>query len=389
MSEGTGTAPGGPLAGVRVIEIASIGPGPFGCMLLADMGADVIRVSRPQPATSPSFQRSDLTNRGKRSIVLDLKHDAGLRVARDLIRAADVLVEGFRPGVMERLGLGPEESLHDNPRLVYGRMTGWGQSGPLAQRAGHDINYISLTGALWASGRREERPVPALNLVGDYGGGAMFLVFGIVSALYERERSNRGQVVDAAMVDGVAALTTSHHALRHGGLWADQRGRNLLDSGAAFYEVYECADGKFVSVGAIEPEFYAELVRLTGFRAGRTDAERFARGSGDEEKLEWAALFKTRTRDEWAALAFSADACLAPVLDWAEAPAHPQLRARGTFIEPGGVTQPAPAPRFSRSRAEVRARPPVNGEHANEILAEAGLADDAIGALRAIGAIGD
>jgi alpha-methylacyl-CoA racemase len=389
MSDDTGTEPGGPLAGVRVIEIATIGPGPFGCMLLADMGADVIRIGRPQPATSPSFQKSDLTNRGKRSITLDLKHQRGVAVARDLIRTADVLVEGFRPGVMERLGLGPAECLRDNPRLVYGRMTGWGQSGPLAHRAGHDINYISLTGALWASGRREERPVPALNLVGDYGGGAMFLVVGIVSALYERERSNCGQVVDAAMVDGVAALTTSHHALRHSGLWADQRGRNLLDSGAAFYEVYECADGKFISVGAIEPQFYAELVRVTGFRAGRPDEERFTRGSVDEEKQEWAALFKTKTRDEWAALAFAADACLTPVLDWAEAAAHPQLRARGTFVEPGGVTQPAPAPRFSRSRAEIRACPPANGEHTNEILAEAGLSRDAIDKLRASGALGN
>jgi alpha-methylacyl-CoA racemase len=265
-------------------------------------------------------------------------------------------------------------------------MTGWGQEGPLAHRAGHDINYISLTGALWASGRRDERPVPALNLLGDYGGGSMFLVLGIVSALYERERSHRGQVVDAAMLDGVAALTTSHHAMRHAGLWADERGRNLLDSGAPFYEVYECADGRYISVGAIEPEFYAELVRLTGFRAGRPDEERFARsasGAGWEREL-----FKTRTRDEWAELAFSADVCLTPVLDWAEAPRHPQLRARGTFTRRDGAAQPAPAPRFSRSQPCIRREPPAPGERGDEVLAELGLSRDAIDALAASGALG-
>jgi alpha-methylacyl-CoA racemase len=381
--------PGGPLTGVRVVEMAAIGPAPFACMLLADLGADVVRIDRPLAA---GLGKSDLVNRGKRSVTLDLKNDRGLGIARDLIRAADVLVEGFRPGVMERLGLGPGEALKENPGLVYGRMTGWGQQGPLAHRAGHDINYISLTGALWASGRRDERPVPALNLLGDYGGGSMFLVLGIVSALYEREHSHRGQVVDAAMLDGVAALTTSHHAMRHAGLWADKRGRNLLDSGAPFYEVYECADGRYISVGAIEPEFYAELVRLTGFRAGRPDGERFARNSGgagwEEEKREWAALFKTRTRDEWAGLAFSADACLTPVLDWAEAPGHPQMRARGTFTGGDGATQPAPAPRFSRSQPRIRREPPAPGEHNDEVLAELGLSREAIGELAATGALG-
>jgi alpha-methylacyl-CoA racemase len=363
----------GPLSGVRVVELAGIGPGPFAGMLLADLGADVVRVDRPVADPVPEAYRLDVVNRGKRSIALDLKSPADLETARRLIGDADVLIEGFRPGVMERLGLGPEDCAELNPRLVYGRMTGWGQDGPLAHRAGHDIDYIAVTGALWAIGREDERPTPPLNLLGDYAGGSMFLVVGVLAALQERITSGRGQVVDAAMVDGTAVLTTMFTAVRATGFWIDQRASNFLDTGAPHYEVYECADGKWLAVGALEPKFYAELVRLTGFREGLPDDVRFrqdGRETAAAAKQEWTALFLTRTRDEWTTLLQDTDACAAPVLDWVEAHAHPHLAARGTFTEAGGIVQPAPAPRFSRSDIPLRRPPPYPGEHTDEVVSE-------------------
>jgi alpha-methylacyl-CoA racemase len=362
----------GPLTGLRVVEMAGIGPGPYAAMLLADMGADVIRVDRPGGVADPSAAARDLVNRGKRSVALDLKTEDGVAAVRRLLADADVVIEGFRPGVMERLGLGPAECLELNPRLVFARMTGFGQSGPLAPVAGHDLGYIALTGALWATGRPDERPVPALNLVGDYGGGSMFCVFGIMCALFERMSSGQGQVVDAAMVDGVASLTTMFSALRAMGVWRDERGVNLLDTGAPFYEVYECADGKFLAVAPLEPQFYAELVRRTGFRSEADETARLSQGSPAtwaDDKAEWAALFATKTRDEWAALLADSDACVQPVLDWNEAQAHPHLVARETFVDVAGIPQPAPAPRFSRTPGSVRGPAPYAGQHNDEVLA--------------------
>jgi alpha-methylacyl-CoA racemase len=356
----------GPLVGLRVVEMAGIGPAPFACMLLADLGADVVRIDRASntPRATDNAPH-DVVNRGKRSVALDLKADDGLAAARRLIAGADILVEGFRPGVMERLGLGPDECLAANPRLVFGRMTGWGQEGPLAQYAGHDVNYMALTGALWATGRVDEKPVFALNLVGDYAGGSMFLVMGLLSALWERNTSGRGQVVDAAMVDGVSVLTSMFTSLRAMGMWRDERGVNLLDTGAPFYEVYECADGKFLSVGALEAQFYAELARRTGLPADQPGPGEWA-----ERKPDFVALFKTKTRDEWAALLAESDSCAQPVLDWNEAARHPHLAARGTLVERDGVTQPAPAPRFNRTPAQIDAPPPAIGQHTDDVLRE-------------------
>ena len=373
---------GGPLAGVRVVELAGIGPGPFAAMLLADLGADVVRIDRAGPV-SEAAARADVVNRGKRSLAVDLKSDAGRDVVLRLVETADVLLEGFRPGVAERLGLGPGDCAVRNRRLVYGRMTGFGQDGPLSRVAGHDIGYIALTGALWGSGRAEERPAPPLNLLGDYAGGSMFLVMGVLAAVLEARTSGQGQVVDAAMVDGTSVLTTMFSALTAMGVWdPTRRGSNLLDTGAPFYEVYECADGRFISVGALEPQFYAELVRRTGFRDGEPD--RFAQpGPADWEahEQEWTALWRTRTRDEWAELLSSTDACVQPVLDWAEARDHPHLRARGTHVELDGIVQPAPAPRLSRTPGGVARRPPVPGEHTAELATELGLSDHDLQAL--------
>jgi alpha-methylacyl-CoA racemase len=369
----TSPPPSGPLHGVRVVELAGIGPGPFAGMLLADLGADVVRVDRPSPAADHDAARRDVVNRGKRSLAADLKSPDDLDTVRRLVASADVLIEGFRPGVTERLGLGPQECVAANPRLVYGRMTGWGQDGPLAKYAGHDIDYIALTGALWAIGRRDERPTAPLNLLGDYAGGSMFLVLGVLAALQERSTSGRGQVVDAAMVDGVSVLTTMFTSLRAMGVWADERGANFLDTGAPHYDVYECADGKFLAIGALEPQFYAELVRRSGFRADLPDDDRMRQDPADRwpaGKQEWAALIRTRPRDEWAALLSESDACAQPVLDWTEAPTHPHLASRGTFVERDGITQPAPAPRFGRTPAALRLPPPWPGEHTAEILAE-------------------
>ncbi|MGC4896658.1 CaiB/BaiF CoA transferase family protein [Micromonospora sp. DT31] len=383
----------GPLTGVRVIELAGIGPGPFAAMMLADLGADVVRVDRAGGGGFGSFP-GDLLNRNRRSIAVDLKQAAGRDLVLALVTDADALVEGFRPGVTERLGLGPDDCLAANRRLVYGRMTGWGQDGPLAQRAGHDIDYLALTGALHGVGRAGERPVPPMNLLGDFGGGAMMLALGVVSALYAVRAGASGQVVDAAIVDGVSLLATQIHALRGVGLWQDRRGVNLLDGGAPFYDTYECADGRYVAVGALEPQFYAELVRRTGFRPdpdGATDQDDMDRNdpaNWPALRAAWARLFRTHTRDEWTELLADTDACVAPVLDWAEAPEHPHLRAREVFVAPDGVRQPAPAPRFSATPTAVRRPPPGPGEHTDEVLAEAGVDADRIAALRDAGVIG-
>jgi alpha-methylacyl-CoA racemase len=374
----------GPLTGVRIVEVAGIGPGPFCAMMLADMGADVIRVDRPAPPppAGGAPPRADVLNRGRRSIAVDLKTDEGVEVVLALAERADGLLEGFRPGVAERLGIGPEPCLARNGRLVYGRMTGWGQDGPYSATAGHDINYIALAGALWPIGRRGESPVPPLNLIGDFGGGGMLLAFGLACALFEAQRSGRGQVVDAAMVDGSAVLTTMIHGFRASGEWLDERESNLIDGGAHFYGVYETADGGWISLGAIEPQFYAELLRLLGLDPGRLPAQ--------NDRAAWPALrrrlegiFRTRTRDEWCRLLEGTDTCFAPVLSLEEAPRHPHNTARSTFIEVAGVVQPAPAPRYSRTPAAVQRPPARPGEHTAEILEELGLARDHLSRRRA------
>jgi alpha-methylacyl-CoA racemase len=381
----------GPLTGTTVVELAGIGPGPFAAMLLADLGADVIRVDRVAPAgLQLGAMRHDVVNRGKRSLAVDLKDPQARDLVLDLVANADILVEGYRPGVAERLGLGPADCLARNPRLVYARMTGWGQEGPLAPRAGHDATYLALTGVLWATGRTDQAPTTALNLVGDYAGGSMFLVMGALAALLEARSSGLGQVVDAAMVDGASVLTTMFSALATSGVWdMDRRGGNMLDSGAPYYEVYECADGKWVAVGALEAQFYAELVTLTGFREG--DETRLFQPGPDQwaaHKVEWAALWRTRTRDEWAELLGDTDACVQPVLDWHERLSHPHLVARGTYVELDGITQPAPAPRLSRTPLGIGGPPPSPGEHTRQIAKELGVPDDVLQALIDKGAVG-
>jgi alpha-methylacyl-CoA racemase len=373
----------GPLAGVRVIEIAGIGPGPFAAMLLSDLGADVVRVDRAQAATGAVAgpPPGDLLNRGRRSVGVDLKNPRGVETVLRLVESADVLLEGFRPGVMERLGLGPEPCLARNPRLVYGRMTGWGQEGPLSQAAGHDINYIALAGALHPIGRSGEKPLPPLNLVGDFGGGGLMLAFGVVCALVERGRSGRGQVIDAAMVDGAAVLMTMMHGFRHLGVWTDERGTNLLDTGAHFYETYETKDGRYVAIGSIEPQFYAELLRLTGLE-GEALPRQMDRSQWPALKERFAAVFRTRTRDEWCELMEGSDVCFAPVLSMGEAYEHPHNVARRTFVEVAGKLQPAPAPRFSRTPAAISGPPAHIGEHTDTVLRERGFSDAEIASLR-------
>ena len=378
----------GPLQGIRVVEIAGIGPGPFAAMMLADMGADVLRVDRAQSVRSPvgGGANWDLLNRGRRSVGVDLKNADGVEAVLRLVEQADALVEGFRPGVAERLGIGPDDCLARNPKLVYGRMTGWGQDGPYAPAAGHDINYIALAGALHPIGRAGEAPVPPLNLVGDFGGGGLMLAYGVVCALLETARSGQGQVVDAAMVDGAAVLTTMFHAMLGAGLWTEERGRNLLDTGAHFYDTYECADGEYVSIGSIEPQFYAELRRLAGLDAAAFDAQ-LDRAQWPELKERVAEVFKTKTRDEWCALMEGTDVCFAPVLSLSEATTHPHNVARGTFTEVEGVVQPAPAPRFSRTPGEIASPPAWPGQHTDEALADWGFSADDITKLRETGAV--
>jgi len=346
---GTAARASGPLRGLRVVEFAGIGPGPFAAMLLADMGADVIRIVRQGAAADDA----DIVHRSRRTVPLDLKSTEGREGALALLAAADALIEGFRPGVMERLGLGPAEVAAHNRRLVYGRMTGWGQTGPLAQVAGHDINYIALAGALGSIGPADRPPVPPLNLVGDYGGGALYLVVGMLAALREAERSGHGQVVDCAMCDGAASMLSLFWTLHARGNWSGGRGANFLDGGAHYYGTYECADGRFVAIGAIEPQFYATLLRLLGIADPDFAAqEDRARWPGLQDKLRH--LFRQRTRAEWCALLEGTEACFAPVLGLTEAPEHPHLAARGTFVDLDGARQPAPAPRFSRTPSVAR-----------------------------------
>lgn len=378
----------GPLKGYRVVELAGIGPGPFAGMMLADMGAEVLRVDRAagvRDGASPPL--ADVLGRGRRSVGVDLKQPDGREVVLRLVESADALIEGFRPGVTERLGLGPEDCTARNPRLVYGRMTGWGQDGPYANAAGHDINYIALSGTLGMIGRKGEAPVPPLNLVGDFGGGGMLLAFGIVCAMLEATRSGQGQVIDAAMVDGAALLAAMMHGFRTTGMW-QERGTNLLDTGAFFYEVYETADGRYVSLGSIEPQFYAQMAELTGLTDGSGAApEQNDRASWPSLKQRMAELIKTKTRDEWCELMEGTDACFAPVLEPGEAPSHPHNRHRGTFIDIEGVTQPGPAPRFSRTVPEVERPPARAGQHTDEALGDWGFTGDEIAKLREVGAV--
>jgi alpha-methylacyl-CoA racemase len=378
----------GPLHGLRVVELASIGPGPMCAMLLADLGADVIRIDRLEPSGLgvPMNQRFDVNARSRRSAALDLKSAAGRDAVLRIVERADVLIEGFRPGVAERLGLGPADCQARNPRLVYGRMTGFGQTGPLAHAAGHDLNYIALTGALDAIGPAGGAPVPPLNLVGDYGGGALYLAFGLMAALFERQSSGRGQVVDAAMVDGAASLMSMFHGMLAAGGWPGRRGENLLDGGAPFYGVYETADGKHVSIGSLEPKFYAEMVKRLGLD------ERFLRLQGDTS--QWPALreaiaaaVRTRTRDEWSALLEGTDVCFAPVLALGEVHQHPHAVARGTYVEVAGVVQPGPAPRFDRSVPDHPRPAPAVGAHTAEVLAECGFDEADMDSLRSAGVI--
>jgi alpha-methylacyl-CoA racemase len=378
----------GPLAGVKIVEIAGIGPGPFCAMMLADMGADVIRVDRAGSVRGgdPNVPPGDLINRGRRSIGVDLKSPEGVETVLRLVERSDGLIEGFRPGVAERLGIGPDDCLARNPALAYGRMTGWGQDGPYAPTAGHDINYIALAGALESMGRKGEAPVPPLNLVGDFGGGGMYLAFGLVCAILEARGSGEGQVVDAAMVDGAASLMTFFHGFRAMGIWNDERGTNLLDTGAHFYDVFECSDGKFVSIGSIEPQFYAELREKLGLDDPKWDAQ-MSRSEWPELKAELSAIFATKTRDEWCELIEGSDVCFAPVLTMEEAPKHPHNVARGTFTEVAGITQPRPAPRFSRTDSTIERPPPHAGQHTDEVLVDFGFGIDELTALRDAGAI--
>ena len=371
---------------MRVLEFEAIGPGPFCGMMLADMGADVLLVDRPSdPGLGLGRKRAaDVMLRGRRSVTLDLKSDDGVAAALLLAQRADAVIEGFRPGVMERLGLGPDVVLAANPKLVYGRMTGWGQDGPLAARAGHDINYIALAGVLHAIGRADSAPVPPLNLVGDFGGGGMLLAFGVACALFESQRTGKGQVVDAAMVEGASVLATMFAGMMHEGKWTETRGENFLDSGAPWYDVYETSDGRFVAIGAIEPKFYAELVDRLGLANERLPAQRDRKG-WPELRRRFAAAFRSKTRDEWCRVFEGSDACFAPVLTFSEARAHPHNLARGGYVAVGGVTQPAPAPRFSRTPGAVSRPPPERGALGREALADWGFSRAEIDWLASLG----
>jgi alpha-methylacyl-CoA racemase len=376
----------GPLDGVRVIELASLAPAPFGCMILSDLGADVVRVERPESCRADQPAPVDPLTRGRRSIGLNLKDPAGVELLLRLVTSADVLVEGFRPGVTERLGFGPEACARRNPRLIYARMTGWGQDGPLAPTAGHDIDYIAISGALHPIGRAGERPVPPLNLVGDFGGGGMLLAIGVLAALVERQRSGLGQVIDAAMVDGSALLTSFIYGLRARGAWRDERGVNLLDGGAPFYDTYETADRKYVAVGALEPQFYAALLAGLGLSGADLPAQLDVAG-WPLLRERFTEVFAQRSRDEWAAVFAGTDACVAPVLSPAEVAAHPHNVAREVFASVGGVSQPQPAPRFSRSAADQPTPPARPGAHTDSVLGHLGLDEAEIAGLRDGGVI--
>ena len=378
----------GPLDGVRVIEIASLAPAPFGCMILADLGADVLRVERPENCGPAAAAPVDPLCRSRRSIGLNLKDPAGIRVLLRLAEDADVLVEGFRPGVTERLGLGPADCAQRNPRLIYARMTGWGQDGPLAATAGHDIDYIGVSGALEPIGRAGQRPVPPLNLVADFGGGGMLLALGVLAALLERERSGLGQLIDAAMVDGSALLTSFFYGLRAAGVWQDERGTNLLDGGAPFYDTYQTADGRYLAVGSLEPKFYAALLAGLGLADEAGLPGQYDRAGWPVLRARFTDAFLARTQADWTEIFAGTDACVAPVLSPADAPAHPHNAARGTFIQVGGVMQPAPAPRFGRTAAGVPQPPPRPGTDTDVVLASLGYTAAQIGALRASGTVG-
>lgn len=372
----------GPLTGLKIVEFAGIGPGPFCGMLLSDLGADVIRIDRKgQGRASPA----DITARGRRSIGLDLKNPAAIETCLKLLETADVVFEGFRPGVMERLGLGPDVALKRNPKLVYGRMTGWGQFGPYANAAGHDMNYIAITGALHAIGTKD-KPIPPLNLVGDFGGGALYLAFGILAGVIQARETGKGQVIDCAMSDGAASLMAMFYGFKAGGGWSNDRRTNLLDGGAHFYDTYQCADGKWISIGSIEPQFYALLLEKTGI----TDpafAAQMNRGEWDNLRAKLAEVIGKKTQDEWCEIMDATDVCFAPVLDLDEAPKHKHNVARQTFVEMGGVIQPAPAPRFSETPGAIQGPPPAIGAHDREALTDWGFSADAIEALKTAGAL--
>ena len=374
----------GPLKGLKIIEMAGIGPGPFCGMVLADLGVEIIRVDRASAIGTGSKQ--DAANRGKKSIAVDLKSEEGVEVVLKLVETADAIFEGFRPGVMERLGLGPDVCLERNERIVFGRMTGWGQEGPLANAAGHDINYISLTGALAAIGRPGSPPVPPLNLIGDFGGGGMLLALGLLAALLESKKSKKGQVVDAAMTDGSALLMTMIYSMYSSGMWKTSMGSNLLDGGSHFYDTYECKDGKFISLGSIEPQFYALLCQIAELDES-IFGKQMSRDSWPEQKEAIKKIILDKTRDEWCELMEGTDVCFAPVLDMSEAPKHPHNIERKTFIDLEGVTQPAPAPRFSRTEPEVVSSPSVVGEHTDEVLTSIGFSDEDINTLKTSGAV--
>jgi len=375
----------GPLTGLKVLELAGVGASPYACMLLADVGADVLRLERGDP-DADATTTWDVLNRSRHSVALDLKSDAGRDLVLELCEQADVLIEGFRPGVTERLGLGPDDVWRRNQRLVYGRMTGYGQDGALSQRAGHDINYVSISGALWPLGRVGERPVPALNLVGDFGGGALFLVFGVLAAVFAAQRSGEGQVVDASMVDGSASMMAMTHAFMNAGYWTEERGVNIIDTGAHFYEVYETKDDRFVAVGAIEPKFYDELLQGLGLIDDDLAAQ-MDRAQWPAMKERFASVFRSKTRDEWTEIFASGDACVTPVLSPAEAPRHPYNTARQVFMSEG-ATQPSPAPRFSKTPASVSSPPREPGSGTRDGLLQWGVSEERLVTLRAAGAFG-
>ena len=372
----------GPLSGLKVVEFAGIGPGPFCGMLLSDLGADVVRIDRKgQGRSSPA----DITSRGRRSVGLDLKNPDAIETCLKLIEGADAIFEGFRPGVMERLGLGPEVALKRNPKLVYGRMTGWGQFGPYANAAGHDMNYIAITGALHAIGTKD-KPVPPLNLVGDFGGGALYLAFGLLAGVLSARSTGRGQVIDCAMSDGAASLMAMFYGFKASGMWKDERRANLLDGGAHFYDTYQCADGKWISIGSIEPQFYALLLEKTGINDPEF-AGQMNRGNWDSLREKLAHVIAQKTQAEWCEIMDATDVCFAPVLDLDEAPKHPHNVARETFVELDGVVQPAPAPRFSVTPGVIQGPPPAIGAHDREALGDWGFSPAAIDALKASGAL--
>jgi alpha-methylacyl-CoA racemase len=369
----------GPLAGIKVVEMAAIGPVPFCAMMLSDMGADVIRIDRLKQ--KGSGHRANVLYRGRKSIAVDLKDSQGVDVAMRLINKCDAVIEGFRPGVMERLGLGPEVCLNQNPKLVYGRMTGWGQQGKLSQAAGHDINYISLAGALGSMGYPDRPPTPPLNLIGDFGGGAMYLLSGVLAALLERHSSGKGQVIDAAMTDGTASLLSGFYGMMAMGMWTTDRYKNRLDGGAFYYGSYECADGKHISLGSLEPQFYELLLEKCGIEDESFD-EQLDQEAWPLKRQKMEAIFKTKTRNQWCEILEGTDVCFAPVLDLEEAPDHPHNKERETFVNFEGITQPAPAPRFSRTQGTIQSSANLTGENSEEILEKWGFTNDQISNLR-------